>query len=171
MTQVVVPIYNAPEATKRCLDALARHTDTSTPVILINDASSDPEMAGLIDAVIANAPDAWRVIHNDTNIGFVGSANLGLALSAPDDAVLLNADAEVTEGWLEAMCACLASDTAIASVSPLTNHGEIASIPRFCQPNPYPDDPNAWARACRWAKFDEADTGWVDVPTTVGFVC
>ncbi|MDR9390240.1 MAG: glycosyltransferase family 2 protein [Wenzhouxiangella sp.] len=169
MTRVVVPIYNAPAATQRCLAALARHTDPSTPVVLINDASTDPQVASVIAASVAEAPQTWQVVTNDTNIGFVGSANLGLALTAPDDAVLLNADAEVTEGWLDAMRACMGSDPAIASVSPLTNHGEIASIPAFCQPNPYPADPNAWARACRCAEFDEADTGWVDVPTTVGF--
>ncbi len=169
MTQVIVPIYNAPQATERCLRALARHTDAQTPVVLINDASSDPEVA----AILQDVPRDWHVIDNDKNIGFVGSANLGLAITAPDDAVLLNADTEVTEGWLPALEACLASDPTIASTSPLTNHGEIASIPTFCQCNPYPEDPNLWARACREASHSDHASDhppdWTDVPTTIGF--
>ena len=165
MIRVVVPIYNAPQATRRCLEALVRHTDPTTPVVIINDASTDPEIA----AIIQDIPCTWHVVENDQNIGFVGTANLGLAITAPDDAVLLNADTEVTEGWLETLQACLESDSTIASVSPLTNHGEIASIPIFCAPNPFPDDPNAWARACRCVHPSETGQDWVDVPTTIGF--
>jgi len=165
MTTVIVPVYDAPSATQRCLSALQRYTPTDTPVIVINDASPNPA----IGPVLESLPPGWCVVHNDVNIGFVGSANLGLALCGGDDAVLLNADTEVTEGWLAALTACLASDPTIASVSPLTNNGEIASIPQFCAPNPYPEDPNAWARACHHAGVDGADEDWIDVPTTVGF--
>ena len=68
-------------------------------------------------------------------------------------------------GWLSAIEECAASDPAIASVTPLTNNGEIASIPAFCRPNPWPDDAERWARACR----ESGSPLYPQVPTTVGF--
>jgi len=165
MTAVVVPIFNAPQETKACLESLAQKTDPTVDVILINDASDHPAIA----SILANRPAAWTLIENEHNIGFVASANLGMAMAAPNDVVLLNADTEVTFGWLEALEHCLASDPSIASVSPLTNHGEIASIPEFCAPNPYPKDPESWARACYQSIEDPSRVEWIDVPTTIGF--
>lgn len=166
MTTIVVPIYNAASETERCLASVAQKTPKRVRVILINDASTDPA----IGQVLSQVPEHWTIVDNNKNIGFVATANLGLTLSSSEDTVLLNADTEVTEGWLEHLEECLRSDDRIASVSPLTNHGEIASIPGFCKPNPYPDDPEDWAVAClRSLEEDRLDDGWVDVPTTVGF--
>ncbi len=165
MTTVVVPIFNAPEETARCLSALADKTNSNTRVVLIDDASSDPR----VTEVLTDRPRSWTLIENQHNIGFVATANLGMAIAAPDDVLLLNADTEVTDGWLDALEECLASDPRIASVSPLTNHGEIASIPVFCQANPYPESPDRWAYACQQSFEDSTHRGWVDVPTTIGF--
>lgn len=165
MTTVVVPVFNAPEETQACLQSLATHTDPSTSIIIVNDASDDP----LIKTVLKERPSAWTLIENERNIGFVGSANLGMVLAGGDDVVLLNADTEVTPNWLVTLEQCLEADAKIASVSPLTNHGEIASVPIFCQPNAFPQDKEAWAQAC----FDSAseDHPWdlFEVPTTIGF--
>jgi GT2 family glycosyltransferase len=81
------------------------------------------------------------------------------------DIVLLNSDTEVTAGWLEGLQRCLASDPSIATATPWTNNGEIASIPRFCEANPPPGNPAAVARMI-------ALTGtarYPDLPTAVGF--
>ncbi|MFU8766032.1 MAG: glycosyltransferase family 2 protein, partial [Haliea sp.] len=53
----------------------------------------------------------------------------------------------------------------IASITPWTNNGEIASLPEFCKPNPLPADPEAWARACAEAGRPE----YPELPTAVGF--
>ena len=132
---------------------------------MINDASTDLSL----ERVLRDLPDHWVVVHNEKNIGFVATANLGMALAAPDDVLLLNADTEVTTGWLDEMEACLDSDQTIASVSPLTNHGEIASIPLFCQPNSFPKDAEQWAVACRQSADSVAEVSWTEVPTTIGF--
>ena len=161
MTVVVVPVFNAPEAVERCLDALARHTDARQPVILIDDASDDARIAPLFD----RQPARWTRVRNQQNLGFVGSANLGITLASGQDVILLNADTCVTSGWLEAIERCARSDPSIASVTPLTNNGEIASLPSFCQANPWPEHPDDWARACREAGPPE----YPEVPTAVGF--
>ncbi|MFW5816852.1 MAG: glycosyltransferase family 2 protein, partial [Wenzhouxiangella sp.] len=72
---------------------------------------------------------------------------------------------QVSDGWLEAMLDCARSDARIASITPLTNHSEIASVPAFCRPNPWPDDPQHWARAA----CESGPATYPDIPTAVGF--
>jgi len=161
MTVIVVPVFNAPVATRRCLSALAESVDARQPVIVIDDASTDPAIPGLLE----QQPRPWMRVRNENNLGFVATANLGMTLAVGQDVVLLNADTCVTRGWLEAIERCAASDPAIASVTPLTNNGEIASVPEFCRPNPWPEDPGRWAEACREAGPPQ----YPEVPTAVGF--
>jgi GT2 family glycosyltransferase len=161
-TAVVVPIYNAPLETRRCLAALAKtKSKDSAAVIVIDDASTDPRVA----PVLAQLPREWVVLRNHKNMGFVATANLGMALAGRADVVLLNSDTQVSTGWLDAMLLCAQSDPRIASVTPLTNHGEIASVPVFCQPNPWPEDPDQWARAA----LESGPADYPDIPTGVGF--
>jgi GT2 family glycosyltransferase len=161
MTVVVVPVFNAASETRRCLDSLQRNLTATQPVIVIDDASTDPAITELM----TDLPESWVQVKNRSNQGFVASANLGISLAAGEDVILLNSDTQVTSGWLEAIETCAASNARIASVTPLTNHGEIAAIPEFCRSNPWPDDPERWARACR----ESGPAQYPVVPTAVGF--
>ena len=162
MTAVVVPIFNAVAQAQRCLTALAGSlTETAATVIVIDDASTAPDIAALLDEL----PTNWVRVSNDSNLGFVGTANLGLALAGREDVILLNSDTQVTSGWLSALLDCAASNDRIASITPLTNHGEIASVPEFCRPNPWPEAPERWARAAR----ESGPAQYPELPTAVGF--
>jgi GT2 family glycosyltransferase len=161
VTAIVVPVFNAAREVERCLSALARHVRRETPVVVIDDASTDPR----VQSVLEQVPSHWFRVCNETNLGFVATANLGMALVGDADVILLNADTEVTEGWLEAIERCAASDETIASITPLTNNGEIASIPEFCKANPWPEQAALWARACR----ESGPPIYPEVPTGVGF--
>ena len=161
MIAVIVPVFNAPDETERCLAALATTVHDQTPVVVIDDASSDAR----VERILECQPSHWYRVRNERNLGFVATANLGMALAGDADVVLLNADTEVTEGWLEALERCAASDESIASITPLTNNGEIASIPEFCRANPWPDDAERWAQACR----ESGPPVYPEVPTGVGF--
>jgi len=161
VTVIVVPVFNAADATRRCLTALEATLPSDQPVIVIDDASGEPEIAFIMQAL----PRQWTQVHNRTNLGFVASANLGMTLAAGEDVILLNADTQVTQGWLEAIERCRDADAGIASVTPLSNNAEIASIPELCVSNPWPDDPERWARACR----ESGPPVYCEVPTAVGF--
>lgn len=162
LPQVVVPVFNAVQLVRACLAAL----DQACPdaeVLLIDDASTDAEVLPLLEQWVGGRP-MRRLVRQPRNRGFVETANLGLRLT-DRDVVLLNSDTEVTGGWLEALGRCLASDPAIATATPWTNNGEIASLPKFCAANPAPADPAAVAAAVRSAGRPE----YPDVPTAVGF--
>ncbi len=161
MSVIAVPLFNAPEQARRCLAALQANVAADQEVVVIDDASDDPAVRPIMDSL----PSHWTTVRNHSNLGFVGTANLALTLAGEHDVILLNADTQVTSGWLEAIHRCRDSDLKIASITPLSNNGEIASIPEFCNANPWPEEPERWAQACRESGSPE----YPHVPTAVGF--
>ncbi len=162
---IIIPVYNAAALLQRCFAALDRCTDAQQArVLLIDDASPDPAIAPVLDAWAASSPLRPRVLRNPVNLGFIGTVNRGFR-ETRGDALLLNADTEVTPGWLERMRQALASDARIATVTPFSNNAEICSWPDFCRNAPVPADADRIARA-----FAEAPPpGYPDLPTAVGF--
>lgn len=161
--QVIVPVFNAAAVLADCLDSLGRTLGADDRVLLIDDASTDPAVAGLLQAFAGQARCSVRVERNPQNLGFVGTVNRGMAL-CEQDVVLLNSDTVTTRGWLARLARAAASDPRVATVTPFSNHAEICSIPRFCQANPLPDDPEAMA-----ARVAAHAPVYPELPTAVGF--
>ena len=162
MALIVVPIYNAAAALRQCLAALDAHCPADQDILLIDDASTDPEINDLV-AEFAHRPGV-RLVRHTENQGFVRSANEGFE-ATDGDVILLNSDAVVTEGWLDALLRCANSDPAIATVTPWSNNAEICSIPGLCQAEPVPADPDGLARAIRAV----GPAVYPELPTAVGF--
>ena len=159
---VVVPVFNAFEVLEACLASLEA-CSPDAGVVLVDDASTDRRIAPLL-AGFAARREGRRVLTLMENRGFVHAANRGMA-AASGHPVLLNSDTIVTRGWLDALARCLASDPRIATATPWSNNAEIVSVPRFCEANPPPDDPQAWADAARAT----ATGTYPELPTAVGF--
>ena len=161
---VVIPVYNAPEELERCLASVYSTVPGDTEVVVIDDASPDPSTAEVLRRWREIMPVSWKFHANQKNRGCVATANLGMRLTQ-NDVILLNSDTEPTPGWLRGLQRCLSSDPMIATATPWTNNGEIASIPLFCQANPVPPDASTVAAVI-------AHTGnaiYPELPTAVGF--
>jgi len=165
---VVIPAFNAPRELDACLASVAASVPAGTEVIVIDDASTNPATAEVLDCWRQSVTGRWRFMANPRNLGFVATANRGMRETA-GDVVLLNADTEVTQGWLEGLARCLASDAAIATATPWTNNGEIASMPRFCVANTPPADRAVLERAWSEAMAQAGSPLYPDIPTAVGF--
>jgi GT2 family glycosyltransferase/glycosyltransferase involved in cell wall biosynthesis len=163
---IVVPVYNAPDDVRACVDSVLAHTDRRHRVTLIDDASPDPRIAAYFAELRARALPNVTLLANPANLGFTGTANRGFALSRRD-VVLLNSDTIVSRGWLDALARCAVSDPAIGTITPFSNNAEILSYPRFCVNNAWPEgaDPSALADAFARA----AVPTYPDLPTGVGF--
>jgi GT2 family glycosyltransferase len=161
---VIIPIHNAADALRRCLDSLHARLSADAAVILVDDASSDPAVGALLEAFTGHCPQPCRILRQPRNRGFVASVNHGMRASTRD-VVLLNSDTVVTHGWLQRLQACLQSDARIATATPWSNNAEICSLPDFCRPNPEPDDPERVATAARAA----GPPRYPELPTAVGF--
>jgi GT2 family glycosyltransferase len=161
---VIIPVFNAAAELDCCLQSVHASLPPDTEVILVDDASPDAATRAVLEYWRAKADSAWHFLANPVNLGFVGTANRGMRF-ARGDVVLLNSDTEVTQGWFEGLRRCLASDRLIATATPWTNNGEIASLPEFCAANPVPPDREAVAAviaACGQPVYPE-------LPTAVGF--
>ncbi len=126
---VIVPVYNAPEDVRICLESL----DCALPpvdgadyeVLIVNDASG-PETSALVRGFAA---PSRRVIEHAENRGYLRTANEGLAEARGEIVVLLNSDTAVPQGFAERVTACFASDAAIGVASPVGSHCGLFSVP------------------------------------------
>jgi GT2 family glycosyltransferase/glycosyltransferase involved in cell wall biosynthesis len=138
---IIILALNQLEHTRACLDSIAAHTPPSHEVIVVDNGSTDatPEFLRKWQA-----GDARRiVIRNETNRGFAGGNNQGLAIARGETVVLLNNDTIVTPGWLEAMLATLARHPETGVVGPMSNrvsgpqlvsdatYRDVAGLPAF----------------------------------------
>ena len=164
--EVVVPVYNAVDDLRRCVESVLACTRGDYALVLIDDASPDPRVRAYFDELAARRLPQLTLLRNDANLGFTGTANRGMARSRAD-VVLLNSDTIVTEGWLDALARCVASDPAIGTATPFSNNAEICSYPRFCEDNPWPEgtDPEPVRASIAAA----AVPLYPDIPTGVGF--
>lgn len=149
-TDIIIPVYNAFEELKLCLASIYEYTDLKkNRLILIDDNSTDKRIGEYLDGQCA---ENTIVIHNKQNQGFSANINMGLSQSQTRDAILLNSDTIVTERWVEKITACAYSDKSIGTVTPLSNHATLCSVPRFCEENLLPKGMDI----CRVAEIAEA---------------
>ncbi len=134
---VVVPVFEAREHVERCLESVLRHARGDWRLVIVDDASRDSELISRLDRLAAENPRVG-VLRNESNRGFVVSANRGLRNAAGRDVVLLNSDTIVTRGFLEKLQACAYDDDVTGIVSPFTNNGTVCSVPRFMEDNEIP---------------------------------
>ena len=164
--EVVIPVYNAPDDLRRCVESVLACTRGDYALVLIDDASPDPRVRACFDELAARRLPHVTLLANETNLGFTGTANRGMTRSRAD-IVLLNSDTIVTEGWLDALCRCAASDPTIGTATPFSNNAEICSYPRFCENNAWPEgvDPEPTRASIAAAALP----CYPDIPTGVGF--
>ncbi len=162
---VVVPIFNAYEDTKQCLESLLQHTKGAS-ILLIDDASQDERVTELAQQL---SEEYFYVsfAKNYENKGFVKTCNMAFKLTGESDIVLLNSDTIVTANWLEKMQMAGYSNNRIASVTPLTNNGEICSVPNWLEVNQIPTGQTLES----WADLIEKISwrAYPKIPTAVGF--
>ena len=171
---IVVPVYRDVSLTRRCLDSLdASGLPLDCRVTLIDDASPEDGMADMlktfVEARLFSAPLVveYELLRNAENLGFVASANRGMAHCPEHDVVLLNSDTEVPPGWLQRLRAAAYRRKDIGTVTPFSNCGSLASYPVPNAENAMPAG-SSLERLDRYFQTANADLT-VDVPIGVGF--
>ena len=163
---IVIPVFNAFPDALACLRSVLECTEEPYRILAIDDASSDGVLANYLPECIAGDPHV-EIVRNPTNLGFVKSCNLGMRMSAPSDVVLLNSDVEVTPRWLSKLAQAAESNPWVGTVTPLTNNGEICSIPKFMNRNELPPNYTLHEFA---ALVERASARlYPELPTCVGF--
>jgi GT2 family glycosyltransferase/glycosyltransferase involved in cell wall biosynthesis/SAM-dependent methyltransferase len=110
---LIIPVHSHAPLTRACLRSIRDCTvNVAYEVILIDD-TADEETRKLLDNV-----RGAKILHNETNLGFLRSMNRGASVAQGDWLVLFNNDTEVTRGWLAAMVECANSAEDVGVVTP-----------------------------------------------------
>ncbi len=125
---VIIPVYNAVSALQRCLESVQRFTPEHVHLVVIDDASTDPDLGVVLDQ-LADRPNT-TVLANETNQGFTRTVNRGLEHrdSVGGDVVILNSDTIVTPRWTQRLRSVAHEDPKTATVTPLSNAAGVFSF-------------------------------------------
>jgi len=130
---VIIPVYGAAAELRRCLDSVLRHTDLARHALwLVVDGPQDDAVESVL-RTISNA----RLLRNGHRLGFAHTVNRGMRESTRD-VVLLNSDTVVTARWLEKLTEAAYSAENVGTVTPLSNHATLCSVPRAFAENLLP---------------------------------
>ncbi|MBE5314938.1 MAG: glycosyltransferase [Xanthomonadales bacterium] len=141
---VVVPIYNALQASLACVQSLLPELIDGDLLWLINDASPDADVAPALNALAEGDPRI-RLLHNPHNLGLVLTLNRAFELTSRD-VLVLNSDTRVVPGALAALQAALGVPK-VGIACPLSDHATLLSLPCAAEP---PDDARADFAARSW---------------------
>jgi GT2 family glycosyltransferase/SAM-dependent methyltransferase len=110
---LIIPVYAHADLTQACLESIRDNTtQVSYEVILVEDAA-DEATKRLLEGV-----RGARIVHNESNLGYIRSVKRGASFARGRWLVLFNNDTEVRPGWLTAMLDCAESAEDIGVVTP-----------------------------------------------------
>ncbi len=166
VVDVIIPAYDGYDETLACIYSVLT-SENSTPYALtvIYDAGPNQQLEDKLRLLADKG--LFTLLFNRQNLGFVKTVNRGMRLHTDRDVVLLNADTEVYNNWLDRLRGHAERDETVSSVTPFSNNAEICSYPFFCQNNPMELE-------CSYAELDllaaTANTARsVELPTAIGF--
>jgi len=163
---VIIPVYKGLEETQACIESVFNSNPSRKyELVVINDCSPEPELVDYLNQL--SNQNKITLLHNEENLGFVGTVNRGMALHSDRDILLLNSDAEVFNDWLDRISGCAYQETKIATVTPFSNNATICSYPRFCEDNELLEDIKVNELDLVFAKTNA--NKYLEIPTAVGF--
>ena len=130
---IIVPVYNGYEYLEPMFKSLLRNSSHPFRLIVVNDASSDERVLPKLKELLVEFKD-YTLIENQENLGFVKSVNKALK-EVKNHFIILNTDTELPSFWIERLIYPIFKMDKIASTTPFTNSGTIASFPNFLEDN------------------------------------
>jgi GT2 family glycosyltransferase/glycosyltransferase involved in cell wall biosynthesis len=163
---IIIPIYRGVEITRACIESVLAHRNAETDhLVLINDGSPEPLMAGML-APYGGQRNVF-LLTNHANMGFVQTVNRGMSFAAGGDVLLLNSDTVVHEGAFDELIRVAYGHGEIGTVTAISNNATIFSYPStMLRRDALPDI--TWPDLARMALAENAGV-FVDVPTGHGF--
>jgi N-acetylglucosaminyl-diphospho-decaprenol L-rhamnosyltransferase len=114
---IVVVSWNSREHLLRCLASLSAHAGPPFETIVVDNASGDGSAAA-----VRGAFSEARVVENATNEGFSRANNRGWRLARAPHVLILNPDAELLQGALQALVRRAQDEPRLGAVGPRTRN-------------------------------------------------
>jgi GT2 family glycosyltransferase len=115
---VVIPVYNAPELTRRCIESLYRHAADRIGHVHVYDNASAAETRDMLDAL---ALPRLRVHHAERNTGFGDAVNRALQRTSSELVLVLNSDVEASSDFVSPLLDAMQGDRELAALTPAGN--------------------------------------------------
>lgn len=127
IVDVIIPVQTGLDAVRRCVESvLAASCTTRYELILVNDATPEPELARYLRDVRERS--RATLIDQPARQGYAAAVNRAFGLHRDRDAVVLQADAEVANDWLDRL-ARHAAAPGVGVVGTFTNSVGTATYP------------------------------------------
>lgn len=110
---LIIPLYARADLTRACLESIRDNTTRVSYEVIVVEDDADEETKRLLEGV-----GGARIVHNESNLGYIRSVKRGASFARGRWLVLFNNDTEVTSGWLTAMLACAESAEDVGVVTP-----------------------------------------------------
>lgn len=107
LVSIIIPVYNAEQYLRSCLDSVAGQSYSKLEIILINDGSNDS--LGKICDEYAQKDSRFRVIHQQ-NGGVSKARNVGLDLARGEYFSFVDGDDTIDSSYIEIMMAEMRKD-------------------------------------------------------------
>ena len=116
---VVIPVYNSPELTQRCIASVITHLGAAIGNLYVQDDASDAVTHEMLDTL---PYPQLQVHHAPQNQGYGKSVNEAVSRSKAALVLVLNSDTEIADNFLPLLCAALTADPELAVISPVHDH-------------------------------------------------
>lgn len=129
---IVVPIYGDLPSLERCIESALQFGELEhNRLLLINDCGPEADAIEVRVREMIDGHPAVSYHRNHHNLGFVGTCNraAGELDDTENDILLLNSDAELTEGAVAELHAVLHASEKHGAVCPRSNNATIATMP------------------------------------------
>lgn len=117
---IVLLVWNQPEATRRCIESLFACTHRPVRLLLVDNGSDAPTRTYL-ETVVSRGPVEVVHLRSETNEGFARGMNRGLRASTTPWVCLLNNDTILTEGWLDRLLEVGEAHPEVGLINPVSN--------------------------------------------------
>jgi len=163
---IIIPVYNGFEFLTPLFDSIETNTISPFRLIVINDCSSDKRVKPYLKQRLEKFSKAI-FIDLDINQGFVKSVNEACKYTK-NHFIILNTNTEVPIFWVERLMYPIFSMNKVASTTPFTNAGQMASFPNFLVDNNIFEGMNVNELDGVFRNI-RPDDFYTEVPTGVGF--
>ncbi len=114
LVSLIIPHYNGMEMLRECLTSLSETSYPNFEILVVDNASADDSLS-----MVKNEFSDVKILELQSNRGYAGGCNAGIAASENSDyVVLFNNDAVVERSWLSHLVDCMDADYSIAACQP-----------------------------------------------------
>ena len=146
---IIVPVQRGLETTRRAIESvLAAKSSTGYELVIVNDASPEPELVRYVRDVAAR--HGATLIEHSVRQGYAGAVNRAVAAHRDRDVVVLHPAVEVADGWLDRLGAH-AREPNTGAVAVFAQAAGIATYPRARAKNDFPEGESATSLDRRFA--------------------